>query len=281
MSDDISVRLDYARAFALRAGESTLRYFERGAKPRDEVGVEAKPDGTPVTRADRDAEELLRRLVKDRFPADGIIGEEFGVEPGTSGLDWVFDPIDGTKSFVAGVPLFGTMVGVLDRRNGNEEPIVGVISLPALDEIIWAGKGLGAWSRVGEGTERRARAGTAGALRESILVYTAPDVFLSTGTWDAFERLARSTRLSRGWSDCYGCVLVATGRADVWVEPLVSLWDVAAAVPILEESGAIYTDWSGRRDWRSGSCLAAAPGLHREALALLGGVGGAGLGSGA
>ena len=269
MSDEILTRLEFARVIATQAGEVTLGFFERGVRAGREAGVESKADGTPVTRADRGAEELLRRLVKGRFPADGIIGEEFGIERGTTGFDWVFDPIDGTKSFVAGVPLFGTMVGVLDGRGEVEEPVAGVIHLPALEETIWAGRGVGAWSSVAGGAERRAWAGGAGSLRESMFVYTAPDVFLSTGRWGAFERLTRATRLSRGWSDCYGCVLVATGRADMWVEPLVSLWDVAAAVPILEEAGAVYTDWQGRRDWRSGSCVAASPGIHREAVALL------------
>lgn len=271
MSDEITQRLDFAREIAHKAGEVVLRYFERGVRAGAQAGVQSKSDGTPVTLADKGAEELLRRFVKQRFPTDGIIGEEFGVEPGTSGFDWVFDPIDGTKSFVAGVPLFGTMIGVLDRRSG-EEPVVGVIHLPGLDETVWASRGAGAWSQIGQnGQIRRAAVTDATTLKQSIFVYTAPDVFISSGKWGEFERLARGSRLSRGWSDCYGCVLVATGRADVWAEPVVSLWDVAAAVPIIEEAGGVYTDWAGRRDWRSGSCVAGSKAVHADALAVMSG----------
>jgi histidinol phosphatase-like enzyme (inositol monophosphatase family) len=257
MPTSIEERFVFAQSIALEAGDLTLTHYRRRGLP-----VQTKRDGSPVTIADQEAERRLRTLVEDRFPHDAILGEEFGDKPGTSGFRWVFDPIDGTKSFVCGVPLYGTMVACLH----DAEPVVGVINMPALGEMVSGAKGLGCWlDRTGLPREP-ARVSGVRDLREAVFVYTAPEVYSQAGCWDLFHRLSHAARLSRGWSDCYGCVLVATGRADVWVEPTVALWDVAAALPIIEEAGGRYTDLSGRRDVTTGSCLATNGFLHDDAM---------------
>ncbi len=250
-------RFAFAKAIAREAGDLTLTHFRKRG-----LAVDTKRDGSPVTIADREAEQRLRALVEARFPADAILGEEFGDKPGTSGFRWVFDPIDGTKSFVSGVPLYGTMVACMHHA----DPVIGVINMPALGELVAAAKGLGCTlERTGHAPEP-ARVSGVRDMKEAIFVYTAPEVYTQAGRWDLFERMSHATRLSRGWSDCYGCVLVATGRADIWVEPTVALWDVAAAVPIIEEAGGRYTDLAGQRDATTGSCLVTNGLLHEAAM---------------
>jgi histidinol phosphatase-like enzyme (inositol monophosphatase family) len=259
LEESLSMRLAAAVAMTSEAGDLTLEHFRRRG-----LAVETKRDGTPVTVADRAAEQLLRRRVDERFPDDAILGEEFGERPGSSGFSWIFDPIDGTKSFVSGVPLYGTMVAVLHQN----QPVVGVINMPALGEMVFAARGMGCTLRRSGHTDTPARCSSIKDLSEATLVYTGIETFESVGRRAVLDRLVAACRLSRGWSDCYGCVLVATGRADVWIEPVVAVWDVAAAVPIIEEAGGVYTDLQGRRDWTSGTTLASAPGLHPAALAL-------------
>jgi histidinol-phosphatase len=257
MTTPLAERFAFAKAIAREAGDLTLTHFRKRG-----LAVDTKRDGSPVTIADREAEQRLRALVEARFPADAILGEEFGDKPGTSGFRWVFDPIDGTKSFVSGVPLYGTMVACLQ----HEDPVIGVINMPALAELVAAAKGIGCTlERTGHAPEP-ARVSGVRDMKEAIFVYTAPEVYTQAGKWPLFERMSHATRLSRGWSDCYGCVLVATGRADIWVEPTVALWDVAAAVPIIEEAGGRYTDLSGRRDATTGSCIATNGHLHEAAM---------------
>ncbi|MEK6703562.1 MAG: histidinol-phosphatase [Planctomycetota bacterium] len=258
-------RLQLAVSIAREAGDLTLKYF-RAAN----LQVDSKRDGTPVTIADRDAEKLLRAKVGQRFPADALLGEEFGDSPGTSGYQWIFDPVDGTKSFVCGVPLYGTIVAVMK----DDQPVIGVINMPALNELVYASVGGGAWLSVAGAPPVSAKVSTVGDLSDAVTVFTAPEVWRQAARWPEFERLCNASRLSRGWSDCYGCVLLATGRADVWAEPSISLWDVAAAVPIIEEAGGRYTDFAGRRAWLTGNCIATNALLHAQAIAVLNDKGG-------
>lgn len=255
----LEARWTFATQIAREAGELTLTHFRNRG-----LAVQTKRDGSPVTIADQDAEKRLRALVEARFGEDGILGEEFGERKGSSGYRWVFDPIDGTKSFVCGVPLYGTMVAVMK----GDEPVVGVINMPALGEVVHAAKGAGCWLERAGHPKAQARVSGVTDLKEAVFVFTAPEVYTNAGRWDAFQRLSHGTRLSRGWSDCYGCVLVATGRADVWAEPTVALWDVAAALPIIEEAGGMYTDFAGTRDVTTGSCVATNGALHAAALGL-------------
>ncbi|CAG0999136.1 histidinol-phosphatase [Phycisphaerales bacterium] len=267
MSQGLVERMAFAREIALRAGAATLRHFQR-----EDLSVEMKRDGTPVTAADREAEELLRRLVGERYPDDGLIGEEYGQQDGRGEFRWVFDPIDGTKSFACGVPLYGNLVAV-ERRgaDGAWIPVVGVVNMPALGEIVYAAEGQGAWHESAGRDKRAARVSQVERLRDAVVVMTGMEYVRKGKAEDAMERVSRACRMVRGWSDCYGLVLVATGRADVWLEPAVSHWDIAPALPILLEAGGEFTDFQGRRRVQSGSGLGTNGRLHAELVQQIGG----------
>lgn len=234
--DDLKARLGVAVEAARKAGRVTLEYFRRS-----DLAVERKSDGTPVTIADRLAEELLRGEIERVFPEDAIRGEEWPDRPGDSGFQWYLDPIDGTKSFVHGVPLYGTLVGV--EYGGR--CVLGVVVLPALGEYIYAARGQGAWHVCGESSPCRARVSEVGRLDDSLFCFTSVSEFHKRGREAGFELLRSGCRLARGWGDCYGYVLVATGRAEVMVDPVLSVWDMAALPAILEEAGGTFTDWQG------------------------------------
>ena len=216
---------------AWEAGRATLRYFQAG------VSVELKADATPVTAADREAEEIIRSGLQQAFPQDGVLGEEFGEIPGSSGRCWIIDPIDGTKSFVRGVPLYGVLVGLEDEKG---EVVVGAVYLPGLDDLVHAGKGLGCWWN-----GRPTRVSAVRDLSEACVCYTSSRSFGQQGRDHVFYDLAVKVGLLRGWGDCYGHLLVATGRAEIMLDPVLSPWDCAAMVPILQEAGGTFTDWRG------------------------------------
>ena len=243
---EIAARLEVAVAAARQAGRLTLNYF-----CQDNYEVEFKADQSPVTIADRSAEELLRRLIADAFPQDGILGEELGEKVGSSGYRWILDPIDGTKSFVHGVPFYGTMVGV--EREGRCP--IGVVYIPGLDEMIYAADGLGAWHEV-RGQKSPARVSRRARLAEALFVTTAVKSFSEMGRLKAYEQLEAATRITRTWGDCYGYLLVATGRADLMIDPVMNVWDAAALQPIMEQSGGTFTDWSGERTIHTGDGVA-------------------------
>lgn len=230
MADSVRSCMEFAVDAAWRAGRITLRYFGSGVK------VDAKADQSPVTVADREAERALRDLIRARFPKDGIEGEEYGHEEGTSGFCWLIDPIDGTKSFVQGVPLYG----VLLAREGPDGVDVGCVYLPALEEMVWAGRGEGCWWN-----GRRARVSSIGTLGEACICFTSWKSFAENGRTEQWENLVAQARLVRGWGDCYGHILVATGRAEASFDPIMNPWDCGPLLPILEEAGGTFTDWQG------------------------------------
>jgi len=256
---DIGSRVECAIQAARAAGDFTLPYFRR----RDLV-VERKSDSSPVTIADRGAEELLRHQISQRFPQDGILGEEFPERPGASGFRWILDPIDGTKSFIHGVPLYGTLVGL----EYESEPLAGVIYIPVLQEFVWAAKGQGAWYRQGEAPWEPAKVFTCPRLADALVVTSEIANFDAIGRPEVFERLNRQARLLRTWGDCYGYLMVATGRADVAIDPIMNLWDAAALLPILQEAGGTFTDWQGRPTVCSGQGIATNGILLEEVLAI-------------
>jgi len=230
---ELNELLEFAVDLARGAGEITLRYFRK--KPE----TSTKSDGSYVTIADREAESYLRKRIADRFPDDGILGEEEGELQGTSGRRWILDPIDGTFAFVHGVPLYGVLIAVEIKR----EMAVGVVNIPALGEIVWAAKGVGCFLN-GE----RARVSNTAELKDALL--------LSTSFGRATELLQERAKVSRTWGDCYGYVLVATGRADVMLDPVMNLWDCAPLLPIMEEAGGTFTDWRGERTADGGNAIA-------------------------
>lgn len=232
--------LELALEAAREAGEVALRYFER------DVLVEWKSDQTPVTVADREGEKLLRGRIEKRFPDHGIVGEEFGVVRAHAPTRWILDPIDGTQSFIRGVPLWGVMVGV--ERDG--ESVLGVVHFPALKETVWARVGGGAWWN-----GKRARVSSVGRLEDATLLTTDTRLFGEAGLRTAFDRLRVRVKFERTWGDCYGHALVATGRADIMLDPIMSEWDACALLPILEEAGGRFSDWSGVRTVRGGNAI--------------------------
>jgi histidinol-phosphatase len=258
-SADIATRLELARRIAREAGQLTLQYFQQ-----DNFQVQRKADDSPVTIADREAEQLLRRRISAAFPDDGIIGEEFGEQPGTSGFRWILDPIDGTKSFISGVPFYGTMIGVEHERRS----VAGVVFVPGLDECVYAAKGQGAWYVKGDATPTRARVSSRKSMADGTFVTSQIDTFTRRGSFAAYQRLEQAAYITRTWGDCYGYLLVAVGRADVMVDPVMNVWDAAAIQPILEEAGGTFTDWQGNPTIYSGEGVATNGHVLDEVLAI-------------
>ncbi len=232
---------DWAQELAWQAGRLTLGYFRTGVRP------EWKSDASPVTIADRQAEELMRKLIMERFPEHGILGEEYGTVNEGSPWRWILDPVDGTKSFVQGVPLYGVLVGL--EHQGV--PVVGVCYLPALDEMVAAATGEGCTDN-----GRRAHVSAVTDLQQATFLCNNPQTMQAEGRGPAYERLCAATRLQRGWGDCYGYILVATGRAEVMADPIMNAWDCAALLPILQEAGGSFTDWHGTPTITGGNAIA-------------------------
>jgi histidinol-phosphatase len=257
---DLTARLELAVAAARKAGDLTLTYFQR-----DDLGVEIKSDDSPVTVADRGAEQLLRKEIAAAFPHDGILGEEFGEQSGTSGYRWILDPIDGTKSFISGVPLYGTLIGV--EREGRS--VVGVIHIPGLAETAYAAAGGGAWYIKGGAAPRRTYVSKKRELRESVFCTSEVRNFDRVGRRDAYDKLQAAARVSRTWGDAYGYLLVATGRAEVMVDPMMHVWDCAALQPVIEEAGGTFTDWQGTPTIHATQSIATNKVVLDEVLALV------------
>ena len=247
-------RYELAVQAARQAGQLALRYYD------GEFVVEHKADLSPVTVADREAEQLLRKVLLGAFPTDGFLGEEFGDTPGSSGFRWIIDPIDGTRSFVRGIPLWATLVGLEYR----EEPIAGVAEVPALGHTYRALRGDGAYRN-----ERRIHVSDIGELSQALVFYSSLSWFIKAGRREAFLELVRRTDRTRGYGDFYGFVLVAQGSGELMVEHGVHAWDVAAIQPIVEEAGGRFSNWSGQATIHSPDVLISNGKLHDAALAIL------------
>ena len=209
---EMTSRLVLALQIAREAGKITLEYFRR-----EDLEVERKDDDSPVTAADRRAEEHLRSRIAEAFAHDAVVGEELTDRPGNSPFRWIVDPIDGTKSFIHGVPLYGTLIGI--EHEG--EPVAGVIHVPALDECVYASRGSGAWYVEGQKSKRPARVSGQAPLSQGLFLTSEVAGFDEIGRRDVYDRLQSTARLSRTWGDCYGYLMVATGRAELMVDPVV------------------------------------------------------------
>ena len=255
---DLRPYLDFAVETAHEAGRLTLGYFRTGsARP------EVKVDDTPVTAADREAERLMRARISARYPGHAIVGEEYGDEgggPEGTGLRWILDPIDGTKAFVRGVPLYGVLIGL--EIEGSCE--VGAAYFPALDEMLHAATGLGCYLN-----GRRTRVAKTETLEEGIVSFTEAKSFDEYGREHEWRRLRSAAGGARGWSDAYGHALVATGRADLMLDPVINPWDCAPFPPILEEAGGYFGDWSGNETIYGGEALSTTQNLLPEVLRLI------------
>jgi len=246
--------LDFAVEAAREAGRITLEYFQTALTP------ERKPDRTLVTAADRKAEERLRALIRQTYPDHGILGEEFGEERGSSGWTWIIDPLDGTASFVHGVPLFGVLLGL----EIDGQVVLGVANFPWLEELVSAAMGMGCfWNG------RRAGVSAVDDLKEALLLYTDSASFEPHGRERPFRRLLAATRMHRSWGDCYGHILVATGRAEVMLDPVMNVWDCAALLPILQEAGGTFTDWGGQPTIHGGNAISTNRRLFEQVMRIV------------
>lgn len=257
---DLQTRLDFALDVAREASALIMRYYQQSG-----LTVERKHDESPVTRADREAEQLIRARLDAAFPHDGVLGEEFPEKTGTSGFRWILDPVDGTKSFIHGVPLFGTLIGI---EHGSE-CVVGVCRFPALDETVYAARGQGAWWQRGTSAPQLARVSTVTRLQDALFCQTNFLRWKTVGRWRGMLTLLEKVGLARGWGDCYGHILVATGRAEIMADPSLNPWDAAALVPILTEAGGCFVDWTGTTTIYGGNGLSVVPALKQEVLEIL------------
>lgn len=250
--------LDEAVSLCRAAGELTLQLFRS-----QELAVEHKTDGTPVTDADRAAERFLRDELARRHPDDAVIGEEWPDSSGSSERTWIVDPIDGTKSFTHGVPLYTNLLAVYDEHG----PAIGVVHVPGLGETVYAGRGLGAYL---DGT--RVHVNDHGRLDGGAICTSG----LRTWPADQLQRALRCGAIVRTWGDGYGFGLVASGRIEAMIDPAVSVWDVAPMPVIIREAGGRYTDFEGNDElsFEPGvvmSAVATNSAVHDEVLAMLAG----------
>jgi len=254
VSQDSETLLHAVTDVAAAAGKVAFSYF--GSR----LDIERKDDGSPVTIADRSAEQTARDWIEKHFPEDGVAGEELGAIRPDARRRWIIDPIDGTKSFVHGVPLWGTLVAVCE----GGAVLAGAACFPALGETLAAAVGRGCWWN-----GSRCHVSSVSSVRES-LVLASECVFSAPDRNDGWLRLSNAAALSRTWGDCYGYLLVATGRAEVMVDPILMDWDAAALYPAIIEAGGTFTSWSGELTPFKRSAVATNLAVGDEARTLLG-----------
>lgn len=247
--------LQFAEDLARESGAMIMDYFRSG------VAVESKADQSPVTIADRNAEALMRTRISKQYPQHRILGEEDGMSgPQDATFQWVLDPIDGTKSFIHGVPLFGTLIALLEAG----EPVLGAIHLPAMGDLLLGARGVpttlnGAPVQVSQTRE----------LKDATVLYTSASELVRQGYGNLFTLLEKRAKLVRNWGDCFGHYLVATGQADIMFDPIMNLWDIAALKPCVQGAGGRLTDKQGDDSGLGESALSTNGHLHKEFLSLL------------
>ena len=251
---DLAPYRTFLTELAITSGDFIRPYFTDPA-----LAVEIKSDDSPVTMADKGAEQLLRGLIAKRFPSHGVIGEEFGNERADAEFVWVLDPIDGTKSFISGVPLWGTLIALLHQG----QPILGAIHQPILNQLM-----------IGDNltttlNETPVQVRSCASIEEATLLTSDPLNPARYQNGSAYEKLSQRARLVRTWGDCYGYHLLASGRADIVVDPVMNPWDIAALIPIVRGAGGIITDWQGNQPYPAESTVAAGFGLHGQVVAAL------------
>jgi histidinol-phosphatase len=255
-NDNLPQYLDFIQETAYLAGRVTLGYFNTG------VPTDFKSDNTPVTVADRKAEELIRQRIEKKFPKHAILGEEFGAkESGDATHCWYIDPIDGTRAFVRGVPLYAVLIGL--EIEGRVE--AGGAYFPALDEMIAAATGLGCWWN-----GRKARVSAVNSISQAVITCSTAQSFPEYGRQAVFERFLSRCYYQAGWGDAYGYLLVATGRVEVMLDPIMNAWDCGPFPPILHEAGGYFGDWNGIETIHGNEALGTTNHLLPEVLELIG-----------
>lgn len=226
---------------------------------RPNLEIELKSDDTPVTHADRNAERVMREMIRKEFPNHGIIGEEFGEENPGADFVWVLDPIDGTKSFAAGCPLFGTLICLMHEGS----PVIGAIHQPVLGQLVIGD------NKTATLNGRKVRMRTVTSLKKCILLTTDIKNILHYQSGANFQRLADRVQLFRTWGDCYGYLLLATGWADVMVDPIMNPWDLLPLIPVIRGAGGIITTWDGSDPLNGTSIVAANQYVHARVIETL------------
>lgn len=260
MNADWQARYDLGIRAAQDAGRVALKYFPDIDSAAFADQVIWKSDNSPVTIADRSAEQYLRETLLAAFPNDGFLGEEFGDRSGSSGYRWIVDPIDGTRNFVRGIPHWATLVGLEYR----DEVIAGVAVEPVLDMTYRALRGDGAYRN-----DRRIHVSPMERLEDSTMFYSSLTWFMKAGKQEEFIRLARRTQRQRGFGDYYGHILVAQGSGEFMVEHGLHAWDVAAIQPIIEEAGGRFSNWDDKQSIHAPDCVTSNGLLHEQVLAIL------------
>lgn len=253
-------RLNFALQVSGQAADLIMTYFRSQT-----LGFESKADDSPVTIADKSAEQLIRDALAGSFPDDGVLGEEYDDKPAQNGYRWILDPIDGTKPFIYGVPLFGTLIGI----EFEGRMVAGVCRFPALNEVIYAAEGGGAWWKIGAAAPTSAKVSGETDLTKARLMFTEPTHDYRIGRQAVLPTFLSKVRIARGWGDCFGHMMVATGRADLAIDPEMSAWDIAALIPIVREAGGHCTDWQGNEDVLGGDGVSTTPALTAEVLEIL------------
>ncbi len=254
MKISVQEYLNRATDFATKGGAVTTRYFRRN------ISVDYKSDHTPVTRADREAEQVMRDLIIQHYPEHGIVGEELGRRNPESRFQWVIDPIDGTLSYIHGIPLYTTLLALVYEG----EPLVGVIYAPATGELCVAGAGQGTWLNGSKCAARSIK-----NLSEATVLTTDYRDVIRQGFQENFDVLMKKAYITRSWGDAYGHMMVACGRADLMFDPVLNIWDAAALMPVVTEAGGSFTDIYGRRIINGGSAISCSGSLFKEIEPLL------------
>lgn len=245
--------IEFSRHLATESAKIIRRYF------RADYDVEFKEDRSPVTIADRQAEELMRTEIARAFPQHGVLGEEFGHDRPDADYQWVLDPIDGTKSFVSGSLLFGTLIALVHRG----QPVLGVIHQPLLDDFL-VGTGQQTWLN-----DRPVRVRPCARIEDALLLTTSHRNVGNHHNGAAFQEVMRRAKRYRTWGDCHGYALVATGGADIMTDPILNEWDLMALIPVIEGAGGTITDWQGRDVIGGNGAVATAGTIHDEVVRLL------------
>lgn len=254
-SESLPDLLNFARQTAFEAGRLTLGYFQTGVKP------DFKADDSPVTVADKKAEELIRARIETAYPAHAILGEEFGETRAGASHRWIVDPIDGTKSFMCGVPIYGVLIGL----EIEGECRAGVAYFPALDEMISAATGLGC-----DLNGRACRVSEQADLSRAVMSHADTSAYAKHGKAEPWKRLQNAVYYNAGWCDAYGYLLVASGRIEIMSDPVMNIWDCAPFLPILREAGGYFGDWSGNEGIAAGESLGTSQQLLAQVLKVVG-----------
>jgi histidinol phosphatase-like enzyme (inositol monophosphatase family) len=250
---DLKTFKSFSKLLAEKSGEIIGNYF------RKRIVIDSKHDQSPVTIADKKSEEIMRELIMKEFPEHGIIGEEFGKHNENAEYQWILDPIDGTKSFICGAVTFGTLIAL--AKNG--EPIIGVINQPILNEFLIGDNSSAELNGI------KVSVRNCGNLTDAVLLTTDHLNIKRYQNIKKFEDLLTKIKLYRNWGDCYGYYLVATGFADVMIDPVMSIWDTMALIPVVKGAGGTITDYHGNDPVKGNSIIASSPGIHSAIIKLL------------